>query len=350
MLTKSQKSAFKVLKYGFGYLYPTPFDWDLELSQAKLSPFELNRTWVPFLFMMSLNQIVAIACFYVPLSHYLVRSRTNYNLLLAAMHFMSGLFMSGVSVVGFFLYSEWSAFDKLLNEIISIKIQILEELGCPQKEFRVDRLLVPAAIGTCIGAILITVCAPFLEIDAFCFVFQDVLPDSKFRKRITILLVYIVRTCLIAGVLESGRTLTTMGISIIVLCTNGLNCLIALLSNRMNFRSTSIYYESLLIIGKILDPGIGMAIQVGTSVLDMVARVSSASKRALERCLSSARLHFAAQGGLGSRKEALYLKLRVESLKIYRPPYGSFMKMDRQFFCNFFYQLADKIFSALLIF
>ncbi|CAL8132230.1 unnamed protein product [Orchesella dallaii] len=202
MLTKSQKSAFKVLKYGFSYLYPSPFDWDLELSQAKLSPFELNRTWIPFLFMMSLNLIVSIACFYVPLSHYVIQSRSHYGLFLTAVHLLSGTFMLGIFIVAFLLYTEWSAFDKLLNEFLSLKNQILGEIGCPQKEFLVDQLMVPAAIVTCIGPIIVILCGPFLELDAFCFVFQDVLPDPKFRNRSTILLVYIARTCLLSETLN----------------------------------------------------------------------------------------------------------------------------------------------------
>jgi len=116
MLTKSQKSAFKTIKFGFGYLYPFPVEWDLQQSQLIISTKNLK----PFFIMLALNFIVTTVDFYVPLSNLFIKPRKDYHMINIPLHIFAGLIgITALLVTGIF-YKEKS-FVNGFNQLLILK-------------------------------------------------------------------------------------------------------------------------------------------------------------------------------------------------------------------------------------
>jgi len=122
MLTKSQKAAFKVIKVGFSYFYKSLAEWDLNQSQLIIVA-NAPKQWIYFTLSLGIVLSFAITGFYVLLTHLLVQSRKNYDILMIAIHFIVGIATLGI-IVGVFIFFKEPEIIYSTNQLIILNQQL----------------------------------------------------------------------------------------------------------------------------------------------------------------------------------------------------------------------------------
>jgi len=251
--------------------------------------------------------------------------------------------------------------------------------------------MVPTAAVACILPATCVLFVPSLQLGTWYFLFEDILPDPHYRERSTIILTFLLRTMLSIGCCETGRCLVTFGLSFIILANNVVKYLRAMLSDRMSFMQIRTHYKRILILATLLERAVGIGIWLaltalfwsivllfwivtkGSSnlplflylllvlsgicilailliMLDMVARMSDLTTNVVKRCQRNVTYYAKVESSGIEKHMAKILLLQSKALRIYKPPYGRFMKIDRGFVENFLYHLIDKTATASLTF
>jgi len=251
--------------------------------------------------------------------------------------------------------------------------------------------MTPLAVSTCIGPIICVVIVPFLQIGAYYFFFEDMLPDPHFREIGTIIWTHILRTLLTTASCEIGRTLVMAMLTFIIFAETVLKFLAALLSKRMCFTQIRTHYKRLLIVLTMAEGAVATGIEMGLTalflstilllwlvikassslalsiymlvicfgfillailllLLDMAGRLSDLTQNVVENCYMNVSYYAKVESKGLEKHMAKILLMQTKALVAYKASYGIVAKIDRAFVENFIYHLIDQTTTALLTF
>jgi len=89
MLSPLQKLAFQLHRKGFSYMSPLPVEWDTKFEKAAYH--NSKKQWICFLTLIVFEALLAFACTYDVIGHYVFKPREHFNLGIGGMHTAAGI-------------------------------------------------------------------------------------------------------------------------------------------------------------------------------------------------------------------------------------------------------------------